>query len=216
MLKNILIVAALLFFCVNSFFHLFRKKYGNLTKALILPSILACYLLLADNYSVVLILGMFFSWLGDVLLEKQGFRWFTAGGIAFIASHLLYGLSYIPHSFDGEVSAFIVVPVAAVYCIVSAVTIFSIRRTAPKNSVFLLYVYLLANSFMNVIAFIQLMNNRDVSAIIVYIGAVLFFISDNCLFIECFHRKKPNLFIPVMGTYIFGEFFIAAGSAFLR
>lgn len=209
---DIPVLLSLVFFVVNSLFHLFLHKFGNITKALIMPSILICCFCINRPISPILIGAVAASWLGDVLLERDGFRWFTAGGLAFMASHMLYGLSYIPAISFSNVPAAVVITIAIVYCVISCSTIYNIRKTAPEKSMILLLLYLFTNAFMNILALTRMLSNFSIFSIIIYIGAVLFFISDNCLFYECFHSKKPNLFVPVMATYIAGEFMIAVGS----
>lgn len=200
-------------FAINSVLHLFWNKHGNITKAIILPSIMLCYFSVAETISPVWVIAAVASWLGDVLLMKQNIKWFTAGGLFFMLSHLAYGLSYIPHIDFHSLNFIDVIIVSAVYCIIAGVTVFLIRRTAPERMAPLLYIYLLTNAFMNVLALMTVMCNQNVYGAIIYIGAVLFFISDNFLFIEMFYKGRPNFFRTVMSTYILGEFLIALGSA---
>lgn len=202
-------------FAVNACLHLFWKKHGNMTKALILPTILLCYLTTAQTVSPVIIGAAAAAWAGDVLLMKSGFRWFTAGGIAFMLGHMLFGLSYLPFVQAGAVSVPLTAGAAVLYCAVSFVTVWCIRGDTPKNTNGLLLVYLLTNAFMNVLALAVLQSNHTLPGVMIFAGALLFFISDNALFFECFHHKKPNLFITVMGTYIAGVFLIMTGSALM-
>lgn len=176
-----------------------------------MPSVFLCCICADKTVPAILIGAVAASWLGDVLLEREGFRWFVSGGLAFIVSHLLYGLSYIPYVDFGKVSFAVIISAAVIYAVISFTTVWNIRKTAPKNSHPLLLLYLFTNGFMNVLALTQMLSNISAVSVAIYIGAVLFFISDNCLFYECFHSKKPNLFVPVMATYIVGEFLIAFG-----
>lgn len=208
-------VTAAVLFGLNTGLHLFWKKYGNVTKALILPTVLLCGLAVNVHLSPVVITAAFFSWLGDVLLERQGVKWFTAGGIAFMASHLCYGASYVKRIDFSDVNYFLAVPVLILYLSVCALTVAKVGKTAPAKMPPLLLLYLVTNAAMNFFALMLMLSGNGIPGAVVFLGAVLFFISDNCLFFECFHEKKPNLFIPVMATYIFGEFMIVTGSALL-
>lgn len=210
-----LLITAAVLFCVNTVLHLFLKRYKNVTKAFILPTVLFLALAVNPLLAPAVIAAAVFSWLGDVLLEKQGMKWFTAGGIAFMLSHLCYGISYLPHIDFAAVNYFIAVPVFAVYLAVCLITVGRVKKSAPAKMPPLLLLYLATNALMNIFALMLVMSSMNIPGAVIYAGAVLFFISDNCLFIECFHEKKPNLFLPVMGTYIFGELMIAAGSALL-
>ena len=64
--------------------------------------------------------------------------------------------------------------------------------------------YLVMNSTMNVFALIQLMSLRSVGAIVAYVGAVSFFISDCTLYLVRYHSNKDLIFkrhFTVMLTY---------------
>ena len=77
-----------------------------------------------------------------------------------------------------------------------------------------MYIYLLANSTMNVFAFMQMVTTMHPGAIVAYIGAVLFFISDCTLFLVRYYEPKRLIFkdhFTVMLTYIVGEFLITQG-----
>lgn len=191
--------------------HLFWKKHGNLTKSLLLPAILVYYLLSVKAPVPTVIAAAAASWLGDVLLEKSGMKWFVAGGIAFMFSHLFFIITYSLKTDFSAVRWGLVIPAAVIYCSLAGLVIYSIRGEASKNLLFPLYLYLFFNASMNTFALMLLTGNPCASTAVLYIGAILFFISDCCLFIECFHPKRPNLFYPVMGTYIVGEFLIAQG-----
>lgn len=210
---DILRIAAFLIFAVNALLHLFWHKHGNLTKALLLPSVLLCYLLVADDISVFAVIAFIASFLGDVLLEKSGPKWFTAGGISFMFSHLMFTLFYSTKIDFSRVNI-ILIPVASIiYFFALFTTISKIKQPGLQIKPGLLMLYLLINGAMNIFALMLLQTLPCIGTVLIYAGAVLFFVSDNCLFIECFHKKKPNLFYPVMVTYIAGEFLIAMGAA---
>lgn len=198
-------------FVLVSCLHLLWKKNKNITKSLLLPALLLYYLTASEAPMPTAAAALAASWLGDVLLEKSGIKWFTAGGIAFMLSHLLFIITYSLKTDFSAVKPAIIIPAAMAYCAVSAVTINSIAPSVQKNLHFPLFLYLLFNSAMNTFALMHLTADARMPSAVIFIGAILFFISDNCLFIECFHEKKPDLFYPVMVTYIAGEFLIIQG-----
>ena len=92
------ILVLILFFIVTGI-HLYAslkqdKPLRNKTKPFILLLLLAFYCLSVDQVSLTVVLALFFSWLGDVLLIPNGLKWFTAGGISFMISHFFFILSY--------------------------------------------------------------------------------------------------------------------------
>jgi uncharacterized membrane protein YhhN len=208
---------ALLF--VFSAVHLYHswlddKKRRKYTKPFLLLFIIAYYIVSADKLSVLLILALATSWLGDVLLIPEGHGWFTAGGISFMFTHILFIIVYASKIDFSSVLWALVIPAAVIYYGISAVIIYKLRPTTPKIMLIPMYFYLLSNSTMNVFSLMQLTSLRSAGAAVAYVGAVLFFISDCTLFLVRYHKNKDLIFkrhFTVMLTYIVGELLITQG-----
>ena len=195
-----------------------KEKIRIITKPMLLIFIVLYYVTSGVSIIPLLIAALVASWLGDVLLMPHGNAWFTAGGIAFMLAHFLFIAVYVPQVNFSEVNWFIAVPAAVAYYSVSAVIIHLLRPTTPKKMQIPMYVYLLANSTMNVFALMQLISNPCAGSAVAYIGAVLFFISDCTLFLVRYYKKPDIIFkrhFTVMFTYILGEFMITQGMIML-
>ncbi len=191
-----------------------RPSLRAKTKPFLLLLLLLWYLTSAEEPRGFLIVALVFSWLGDALLIPKGNKWFTAGGIAFMISHFFFVLTYLPELRLDRIIWWILIPAAAVYCFVSWKIIRSLIGTTPKAMLLPMNFYLICNSAMNVFSLAQLMALRNTGAWIAYVGAVLFFVSDCCLFLVRYHRKKDLVFkkhFTVMLTYLLGEFLICLG-----
>ncbi|MBR6940124.1 MAG: lysoplasmalogenase [Clostridia bacterium] len=192
-----------------------KRKY---TKAFPLLFIIAYYFCSADDISWVLVAALITSWLGDVLLIPHGNGWFTAGGISFMATHILFILVYAVNVDFSAVLWPLVIPAALVYYGISAAIMRSLKPTTPKMMVFPMFFYLICNSTMNVFSLMQLTSVRSAATVIAYTGAVLFFISDCTLFLVRYHKNENLIFkrhFTVMLTYILGEFLITQGMIML-
>ena len=89
-----------------------------------------------------------------------------------------------------------------------------VAPSTPKSMVKPMGAYLLTNSTMNLLALIRMYSLRDLSSVVVYVGALLFFISDCTLFFVRYYRDPEVIFkkhFTVMLTYLAGEFFITLG-----
>ena len=187
-------------------------KYANLSKPFLLPLITAYYVTSVHEIDWLLVAALAASWLGDVLLMKETNAWFTAGGISFMLSHFLFIAVYVTRIVFSLVNWFVIIPAAIVYFSVSAVIIRLVQPTTPKAMVVPMYIYLLANSSMNIFALMQFMSNPCLGSVVAYIGAVLFFVSDCTLFTVRYYKNGYfKSFFLCMLTYIFGELFIAQG-----
>ncbi len=187
------------------------------TKPFLLIFILLYYLFSADSISWVLVCALVTSWVGDILLMGKGNKWFVAGGISFMLSHFsfiaVYAINVFMHSLDGIIW-WIVIPAAVIYLTVALFIVRALKPTTPKSMLVPMYIYLICNSMMNVFSLIQLMTFRSPGAVIAYIGAVLFFISDCTLYLVRYYKDENIIFkrhFTVMLTYVLGELLITQG-----
>lgn len=192
--------------------HLWGPWDRKISKPFLLLLIAAYYITSVVNVNYFLVVALLTSWLGDVLLMPRGDGWFTAGGISFMISHFLFITVYTGRIDYFLVRWYIVIPAAVIYLGISAVIIKLVKPTTPKIMVIPMYIYLVANSSMNIFALMQLMSNPGAAGIVAYIGAVLFFASDCTLFMVRYYKNgyfKSHFW--VMLTYILGELMITQG-----
>lgn len=208
-------------FCLSSALHLYaswrdNKRLRGITKPFLL-AFLALYALVSSGFRPdLLALALIACWFGDVLLIPKGHGWFTAGGVSFALAHILFILVYLEKVDFASVPYCVVVPVALIYYAAGRCIIRSIRATTPKAMVVPMYVYLIANATMNVFALMLALSTSERGAIIAYVGAVLFFLSDCALFVVRYHAKRdivPKRHFTVMLTYLLGVLYITLGIA---
>ena len=189
------------------------------TKPFLLLLLLFYYLFSVDKPSLFLVLALLTSWLGDVLLIPKGHKWFTMGGIAFMFSHLFFVLLYCTQISPDRLRILPIVLLAAVYYGFSLFIIQKIRDNTPKAMVVPMYFYLFCNSTMNIFAMMQLLSRPSLAAAVAYIGALLFYASDCCLYLVRYGDKPEIIFkkhFTVMLTYLLGELLIVVGMMMLQ
>ena len=214
-------LALLFIFTAVHLYHSWRddKKRRKYTKPFLLIFIIAYYIVSADKLSVLLILALATSWLGDVLLIPEGNGWFTAGGISFMFTHFLFIALYATRLDFSSLPWAFAIPAAIVYYGISAVIIYKLRPSTPKIMLIPMYLYLLSNSTMNIFSLMQLVTLRSAAAAVAYAGAVLFFISDCTLFLVRYYKNKDIVFkrhFTVMLTYVLGELLITQGILMMK
>ena len=211
--------AVIILYIILSGIHLYHSwkddaKCRAMTKPFLLLLLAIYYALSTTNLSWVLILALLTSWLGDVLLIPKGHKWFTMGGISFLFSHFLFIAVYTPSVDFALVPLGFMVVMAVLYYGISLMIIRAVRKTTPKIMVAPMYMYLLANSTMNLFALMRLFTLDSFGSVVAYVGAVLFFISDCTLFLVRYYRNKDLIFkrhFTVMLTYLAGEMLIVLG-----
>lgn len=211
-------------FVVFTALHLygsFIKKDGLRapTKPLILLAILGMYLEWMHYHGVepsaLVVFALVTSWLGDVLLIPKGVKWFTAGGITFGISHILFIHAYVESGVVfAKVPLIFKILLPVVYAVVVTYLFSKLKKSLPKPLFYPMYVYLLTNGAMNVFAWFRLLSGSctALSGLITGLGALLFFISDSTLFFVRFDKNcRIKSHFAVMLTYSVGEFLIVLG-----
>ena len=183
------------------------------TKPLLVPLILAWYLVCAGSPDWILAAALFAAWVGDLLLMPSGDRWFVAGGIAFLAAHVLFILVFIPRILLSAVRWGLLLPAALVYLAVAALVIRRVWKDTPKLMRGPMAAYLAANMTMNLCALARWMSCPCTGSVLAWCGAVLFFASDCLLFLVEYGgcAEKLRHYFYVMLTYVPGVFLIALG-----
>ena len=167
-------------FLISTAIHLYgslkqNKLVRNITKPFLLASLFGFYYFTADNVLPAILLALFFSWLGDVLLMPAGVKWFTAGGIAFMISHIFFIIGYC-EDIDFAARNAVIVALIALIFVGLVVYIFSkLKPHLPKALFYPMFLYLLINGAMNCFAVFRLISKPCIPTAITCIGAVLFF-----------------------------------------
>ena len=204
-------------FLISTAIHLYAslkqdKKLRNLTKPFILAALLGFYVFTAKHVLLMIILALFFSWLGDVLLMPKGIKWFTAGGISFMISHVFFILGYMNDITFSSMGLLIVIPIAIVFAGLVIYIFSKLKEHLPKPLFYPMLLYLLINGTMNCFALFRLISLPCIATVITCIGAFLFFISDSTLFFVRFKKDgRIKTHFWVMLTYSIGELLIIIG-----
>jgi len=204
-------------FIISSGIHLFAsfkqyKPLRNVTKPIILLSLLGFYLESVGEPSWFLILALIFSWIGDVLLIPNGTKWFTAGGISFMISHVFFILAYCEDANVFVLDWYIYVIFGIVFAFLVAFIFKKLKPHLPKALFYPMALYLLINGTMNCFAIFRFFVGVDYPTIVTIIGAFSFFISDATLFFVRFKKdSKIKTHFSVMLTYSIAECLIILG-----
>lgn len=158
-------------------------------------------------------LGLFFSLAGDVLLHLPA-RFFLAGVAAFFMAHLAYIAGFLqPLPLLDARLLFLVLPVCVVFVLLNRRIRKGLRDRRETDMIIPVTLYALILSTMLLLAISTLLNPAwaRLPAIIVSLGAGLFFISDSVLAYSRFVRDLPHSDCFVMITYHLGQILLTAG-----
>ena len=182
------------------------------TTLVIIVAALSCFV--ADNYNLsytlAIILGLLFSFGGDVALMFKSKRAFMIGLILFLIAHVIYSIVFTVYSgfVEGDL-------ISALILILLAIIIYFYLYPGLEEMKIPVLIYIFVISFMMNRAIStfsgEFFNNTQ--AVLISIGAGLFFISDLILAINKF--KKPFKYHRIsLAFYYSGQLLIALSTGF--
>lgn len=182
------------------------------TKLLLLP-ILILYLAAAPGKnSLVVYIGLFCSFMGDLLLTRSGELFFLLGMLAFIGTHICNILFFyrLQRGYPGKPMNLVLALV--VLAVVSGGVYFLLADQLGAFRVPIL-VYMAIISLMAVMATQTLVNTKLLPIVIrCFIpGAALFVISDGLLALNKFLLHTGSIDIAVMLTYGMAQYLLVKG-----
>ena len=204
-------------FIVDCIIHLYasmkkNRKLRNISKVFILPLLIAIYITSTNTIIFPLLMALILSWFGDLFLILKGHLFFSFGGVSFGLAHICLMITYCPYIHIEEVKVVIICVVTLIYLGYVVYYFKQLIKYIPKYLLVPMIMYLLANASMNCFALALFISNPNLITSLVYIGALLFFISDCNLFRVRFKIEEiqQNHFI-VMFAYILAELLIVIG-----
>lgn len=192
-----------------------KKTYVAL-KALLMPLLFLGCAVLREEPVLLPLAGLFFGWLGDILLAMRGKKAFMFGMLAFAVGHILYIAACLRLCVKVTVPELIA---AGIFFLIYAVFLFAgrPRLTLLKGKLAAAATaYALLLSVLGFSAALLCLSMRTLLSGIVLLGAILFIFSDSMLSLQSFRKKTPHGNMAVIGTYAAAQACIAIGLTLLN
>ncbi|MBC8172889.1 MAG: lysoplasmalogenase [Chitinophagales bacterium] len=199
-------------------FHIFslatHKKESEIISKLLLMPMLAGYVLMeCKGYlrmCIPLLAGLFFSWIGDIILIKsQNAIYFVFGLTAFLCAHIAYIITFRNFRFtsnDKKISQLYIIP----FLVYAAAMLVLVYPNLGDMKVPVI-IYSTVISLMGIAALLRKENTSDYSFLFCLAGAISFIISDSLIAVNKFYSSFASASLFIMLTYIIAQYLIAAG-----
>ena len=189
-----------------SIYRAFRVFKFCLMPLLLIYYVAAC-LKAGRSPSALIMLALAFGFGGDFLLE-MGAKWFPVGTLSFLLGHIFYVIAFLIPVRWSAVSPIVWV-LLAVYIAYGAFMLTNLFKTPAAYELrHVLIVYLAALVSLSVSALLRSTYVNSKSFVIVYIGSLLFLLSDTILAFSQFQEKSRH---GVMITYTAAQFLLIFG-----
>lgn len=178
--------------------------WQTISKPLIIPALMACYMAASKSRSILYLIALFFSFVGDVLLMDKN-NLFIYGIASFLLTQLLYVLiiSKKLRKTDGRTLLTGMIPFLIFF-----LTLMSVLKPGLGEFLIPVVVYGLAISVFGVASFLNYLQHKDKPAIHLLTGALLFIASDSMIALNKFYAEKSFYGPAIMITYILAQFLI--------
>ena len=186
----------------------------SIAKSLLMPALML-YVLSYNTIpgKAIIIAGLFFSWLGDVLLlfESRNALFFIGGLISFLTTHICY-IIYFLKTTSAKRSLIRNQPWLA--ALVAAYGVSLVMFLSPHLGDMKLPVIIYAAVICTmVICSLHVFTKTNAPSNTLFItGAVLFAASDSMLAINKFYRPFANAGIFIIATYCLAQLLIVSGA----
>ena len=183
------------------------------SKPFIIPLLMAIYLSLQNPRKPILkdfiLLGLFFSWIGDVLLQSENL--FVPGLISFLTAHIFYIVFFVKTK-SSQTSFFKLRPIMLIAVMAYLVEFMNILWPTLGGMKIPVLFYGITISTMLSAALWQYQKLDNKTALFFIIGAILFVTSDSLLALNRFKEPFAMAGVSIMSTYILAQLFIVIGA----
>jgi len=196
-----------------------NKTLRYITKPLLMPLIIFYYIFSVNLNTLnwFLIIALIFGMLGDIslMIGREG-KWFMIGLGSFLVGHIFYIITYLLLSASSllqfpPIGWFLLLPLVGL-------TLFFFLRIKGNMGELQIptMIYLVVIFLMSFFAMLLLSVFSPLAFIFVYIGPILFIISDGLIAVDKFDTKISKEGVYVMITYVLAQLFITQGIIFYQ
>jgi uncharacterized membrane protein YhhN len=182
-----------------------NSLWQTLSKPLIIPALIAYYLIRTTSMNKWYVIALIFSFAGDVLLLDKS-NLFLMGIAAFLITQLLYISIFAKGLKD---SSFVNKLKALLPFLVYFIVLITVLKPGLQDLFIPVLVYGLAISLFGTVALLNYLIKRDMISLRLFTGAVLFILSDSLIAFNKFHHERSFYPVIIMITYIVAQYLIA-------
>jgi uncharacterized membrane protein YhhN len=182
-----------------------NETIKTIAKPMLLTLLVVVYLASVKKPIFWYVLGLFFCFVGDVLLMFSGANFFMYGLSAFLFGHLVYikvTSSFLPNDLTVKMISsafpFVVFFAVLMYLIYSNLGGMLIPVT----------VYGITISTFGSVALLNYRNEKSTENLWLLVGALLFLLSDSLIALNKFYEPHDIYGVSIMITYILAQFLI--------
>jgi len=163
------------------------------------------YIVNTKTVNKLFVVGLFFSFLGDVLLLGTGELYFILGLLFFLIAHVFYIIMVVKLLKSTKLSQVLLASIPYLLIFTSLLIILYSGLGDMKIPVI---VYAITITVLGISTLILFLQNKTKTHLILVFGVLIFIISDSVLALNMFYKKQPIYPLLIISTYVIAQYLI--------
>ena len=206
-MNKIVPLIAFMLFCLIDFFGIYLNKQMmvGFAKPMLMITLFWYYYSNAKKLNKYFVLGLFFSFLGDILLLGTGEMYFVFGLLFFLIAHVFYIIMVLKIIQITKPKEFIIAGVPFLLLFLVLMNILYAGLGSMKIPVI---IYAMTISFFGIVSLILYLQAKTKISLLLLVGVLTFITSDTILALNLFYKKQSFYPLLIMMTYVLAQYLI--------
>lgn len=206
-MNKIVPLIAFMLFCLIDFFGIYLDKQMmvDFAKPMLMITLFWYYYSNAKKLNKYFVLGLFFSFLGDILLLGAGEMYFVFGLLFFLIAHVFYIIMVLKIIQITKPKEFIIASVPFLLLFLVLMNVLYAGLGSMKIPVI---IYAMTISFFGIVSLILYLQAKIKISLLLLVGVLTFITSDTILALNLFYKKQSFYPLLIMMTYVLAQYLI--------
>ena len=194
-------------FCLIDFYGIYLEKQlmVNFAKPMLMITLFWYYYSNTKQLNKYFILGLFFSFLGDLSLLGTGEVYFIFGLLFFLIAHVFYIIMVFRVIQASKIKDFIIAGVPFLLLFLVLMNFLYTGLGAMKIPVI---IYAMTISFFGIVSLLLYLQSKTKISLLLLVGVLIFISSDTILALNLFYKTQSFYPLLIMMTYVLAQYLI--------
>lgn len=206
-MNKIIPLIAFVLFSLIDFFGIYLEKQlmVNFAKPMLMITLFWYYYSNTKQLNKYFVLGLFFSFLGDLLLLGTGEVYFIFGLLFFLIAHVFYIIMVLRLIPARKPKDFIMAGVPFLLLFLVLMNVLFAGLGSMKIPVI---IYAMTISFFGIVSLLLYLQSKTKISLLLLVGVLIFISSDTILALNLFYKTQSFYPLLIMMTYVLAQYLI--------
>lgn len=176
-----------------------------IAKPLLMITLFWYYAVNAKRINKLFVAGLFFSFLGDVLLLGSGELYFILGLLFFLIAHVFYIIMVVKLLKSTKLSQ---VLIASIPYLLIFYFLLNILYSGLRDMKIPVIVYAITITVLGISSLSLFLQNKTKTHLVLVFGVLIFIISDSVLALNMFYKEQAIYPLLIISTYVIAQYLI--------